>query len=565
MSSPISSKNRRGPATGLSNESLRESLLLLTTALLAHGLLLLNDGVYWDAWLYHPVLGTGSWDAVYTPFLRAGLPIEGSTIWLVGRLGPDTFVFKLVAFATVVLSAFAIKSIGNRLGVTTREENLCLALLTLLYPNVDMMVGFPHVSRWVDYAIFLGAARLALSVEGLVGTRHFVLRPVVLLLFFVSFNNNALLVFYFGFLWLLFVSVGHDRGPTSRLPSPFRFLTRHLDYVVLPFAFWLVKEAFFPRHGEYAGYNRFVDTPIPLLKALYYFLANAVYGQMNEALLQVAHYPLVALAAGLIALGAYDRFNLGSQRFFGDRSCSTRFLLFGVVLLGMAIFPYIVVGLWPDLSGWSSRHAMMVGLPLAMLVMWATCSVFLNSARSLSRSGFVALVVLMVGLGLVNIRNHMGWEARWVKDRSIMAHLAQIHRPANLSVIRVDDRYPIGSNDYYRFYEWTGMFREVWGDQRVIGLDLRVSSTELLPEDSSLSSERYLLKDFNPKGCQSVMTIRRGPIEYSEWDLVLRYFFYRFMNPGGMTSFLSRVTDVQLKPLEAPQAEPCEKISDSPH
>ncbi len=47
---------------------------LLLSALVVHGLLLLNDGVYWDGWLPYDSLMKKRWDLMYLWFSQAGLP-----------------------------------------------------------------------------------------------------------------------------------------------------------------------------------------------------------------------------------------------------------------------------------------------------------------------------------------------------------------------------------------------------------------------------------------------------------------------------------------------------------
>ena len=142
-----------------------------------------------------------------------------------------------------------------------------------------------------------------------------------------------------------------------------------------------------------------------------------------------------------------------------------------------------------------------------------------------------------------------------------MANLATLDNAQGISVFWVDDHFPAGGErgtGAYRFYEWSSIFKTVWGDESRIGFDQGLRAIEPLVVDQRYFNERYNLADFDPAGCQAMLTIRRGPLVYSDAGLSARYLFYRFFrSEGRLAKFLSGVTDVQVQPISAPEAVNC--------
>ena len=75
-------------------------------------------------------------------------------------------------------------------------------------------------------------------------------RLTSLILFFISFSLNSLLVFYFGFLVFLFAVTERDKTPRKDVIT--KFLILHIDYIVLPFVYWIIKDAVFSPHGSFS-------------------------------------------------------------------------------------------------------------------------------------------------------------------------------------------------------------------------------------------------------------------------------------------------------------------------
>jgi hypothetical protein len=535
-------------------------LALIIATFLAHGLLLFNDGVYWDAWIYHHALLSKNWQTIYIPCLESGVPQQAYFFWYLGGFADKILSFRLVAFICVLLSGIMVYRLSMRFDAVTRQEGLVIALVFVLYPVWSVSVISLATLYVFCYSIFLFAALVAFRSEEVVSIRHGFLRVVSLILFFGSFATNSLLVFYFGFLWLLYVSgcSGRDKGPFD--PKIFgRFLVRHLDYFSLPFVFWFIKEEWFPRHGLYAGYNQFRFSLFSILVASCLFFKNAVYAQLNAALLHVLKQPFLGILLVGIAIKTRDLAQSFWAAFFAPPGRTSRVLLFALVLLGMGAFPYAIVGVWPTLDGWNSRQALLMGIPLAIALVACSRFVFSDRGRRISVAGTAFFAMLLLGFLLSNIDNYLGWQLRWIKDRSIMVNLADNPKAEDQSVFLIEDRYPIGPEDY-RFYEWASIFKQVWGDEKRIGFSAKYDADDFLTTHKEFFSSRYVLSSFDPQGCRCLLTITPGPHRNLErLQLISAYFYHKMFQPESLQNWLRGMTRIEISPISAENAVNCRK------
>ena len=248
-------------------------ILIVAVTLVTHGLLLLNDGIYWDDWLWINLPGyTLNLNNVTSVYSQAGfLPTYWIHLWLSNVLG-----FRWVEFVSLALVGILVYSISQETKLFSRCEGLFIALIVIAYPAFQTWIVFSTANYVFYYALFFLAAFLSLKAEKSVGVRHYGLRIVSLLLFILSYNFNSLLVFYFGFLILLVFFRGRTLSISWR-QAVRQSLLHRLDYMLLPFLFWVVKQAFFPRYGIYVNYNQFTFAPLSLVLNTGRFFVYGVY------------------------------------------------------------------------------------------------------------------------------------------------------------------------------------------------------------------------------------------------------------------------------------------------
>lgn len=516
-----------------------DTLILLVTAFIVHGLLLLNDGVYWDGWMhvYWPIQ-ENDWDTLYWTFDRWGYPIRAYQHWLVGHLPSLIFGHKLFTFLSIFLCALLVHHIGSKSGYLTRRESLFVALLSMVYPAYQVAFELIMMPYNLSYVFFL------LGVLGMLHLREsssWLLRIGTLAALVFSFWIYSFLPFYFGFLLLIFML---EWGSLPFRQAVLRFLWRWPDFILFPFIFWAALRVFFVQ-GNPAAENYYT----PQLSTQYFysamsFLQNGVIAQVNAAFGLLIDSPIALLGCAAVLVWFY--------RDYETRPFSLRLVGFGVVLLGLGMLPYITLNFYPLEEGWETRHALLLGLPMAVLCV--------GLARLIPRKlSTVLLALLVIVFSLLTLHRSLGWQVRWIKDRSIVYDLQQQPEAQDISLFWVDDQHPLGNNVPYVRHEWTSIMRMAWGGDTRIGLPASYEPTSALydPAMSARFEEEYS-GDLNRQGCQAILEVRpgSGPNTFNNnLGLTFRYFVFKLI--GGMDDYLNNLTTATVRRIAAPTALDC--------
>jgi hypothetical protein len=536
----------------------RDLLLILISAIAAHGLLLINDGIYLDDWVLTP-LGTTQ-EIIDMHFFLAGAPRAAWYHWILGCFPGGVLVYRLVTFGCIVLSGILVYQIARMTNRTTHQEALLLSLFSVVWPAYQVNMHAAAVVVPLQYCWFLLATFLGLLSAKLIGYKRFCLRTVSLCFFLLSFNYHSLLVFYLGFLLLVFVAhLDSDSGSDGQKLK--RFCSRNPDYIVLPLIYWIMNNAF-SRHpsGVYDGYNKINFSIKGILDVFVGFSENAVYGQLTTTIVEILNHPLFSLTMSLIIIASYRLFDVGTTKFFSSKITSSTLLKFGLALFFLGVFPYAVVGKAASLMGFSTRHAILISLPLAIVLVAITRILFSDSNGIISSFGFASVMMLILGCVLVNVKNYTCLQARWVKDQSIIYKISTLQGAADTKIFWIHDFFPVGTRDpleYYRFYEWASFFKRAFGNEERVGIDVRAAQRDFFESANfkQYSTKFYVLSDFDPKGCQAILTILPGPnvlkrtTSEIEMDLIKRYYYIKFLGKQSMKAFLTGVTELKIDPI----------------
>jgi hypothetical protein len=530
----------------------RDYLLILLVGAASHWQVLFNDGTYWDDWIVRAFpSGKPYWPSILGIARETGVVI--TNVWLAHLY--DLLDWRLVVFASVVVSGILAYRIGIETGLIGRFEALFLAFITMTFPAFQTWIVFSTASYVLCYTLFLAAALLALKAEPARGAPRWLLRGSALVLFVLSFGTNSLLVFYLGFLLLLFIVVRRREQLTTR--QTLRRAPRYIYYVLLPVLFWVIKQAFFPRAGLYASYNAFTFSLEAVNNGIHVFLTDAILGQVKEALVTFLGLPALAVTVLLFFAWLLKR---RAGRFAVTATQPSKLVVFGLVLLFLAIFPYVAVGLRPTLHGWETRHALLVALPLGLVTVGVTrLSIGPNpdAGTGANVTATILLSCLVAAFCLATNGNYAKWQARWAKDRSVIEKLRTMNDLRPVSVFWVNDFSRIGTAEGYQFYEWSHLLNSIWSGESRIGLDQRLNTyvywSSRLMNLRKFFSERYALSGFDPTGSQVFLSIRRGPRMTGAGDAEIagRYLLYSRILPGRLPGFLAELTDVQAQPVEA--------------
>jgi hypothetical protein len=528
---------------------MKQAIGLCAVALAAHALLLLNDGIYWDDWLIYPQLAHGEWSSINALIHESGMTQVNAAFLDVFAVAPGgVFAFKLAVFVLICAMGLLIYAIGIEAGLT-RLDSWLIAALAIVFPGFQDWVLLVTASSVFDVCLFLAATLLLVRAERAAPLRGLWMRIAAALLFLASFSLSSLLVLYLGALLLLLVLNLRRAGLGDVVRERWKLA---LGLLALPVAYWEASRLLYEPSGLYLGANSFVSTPSDVLRAMKNFAVRGVFDQLGQALLTLTSpWTLILIAVLAVALAAAWR--LRRHPAAEDRRTAAGALVVGLVWLGLAILPYAAVGKYPSVHGWDTRHDVLVGLPLAVVIVSAVRLALPGGARALAGVGLLG--VLGVALMSAGIQDYLNLQARWTTDRAVMAALARQPADGHYSVYWVSDGAP-GPEDFYRFYEWSAMFGVAYGGESRVGLDGRAYDATFFGQ-SAFFNARYDLAGFDPRGCQADLVINRGDVNQSNAQTTLEYTMYRLFQPDRLNDYLNGLVTIQVVPHPSPLATDC--------
>jgi hypothetical protein len=546
-------------------------LLIGVVVLICHGLLIINDGLYYDDIHLIDVLQSGNWDELHSFQSMYGNTLAAYYDWLFSVFENPVFAFKLTAFLSLLFSAFLIYHICTESGFIGSTESVFIALLSVVYPASLMTFVINLSFHFVCLMLFLLAVYFAMITVRVNKKRALLLRVLASALFFLSYSTNSILVFHFGFLLFYYL---YTQGELGRriLEKPFSFFKRHWELILLPFIFWMWKQLFTPVHGfaitDMETYNKVVIDPV-----IYVQLYAKLFKSIGYHIGLIAFHPIFFIGTLIIVAFIYCGLKLKWHQQFQSRKSLVYLIPIGLILLFAASFAYVAVGkgfgdgTGIGNNGFESRNMLLCGIPMAIILVSAI-SIILDT---MPRLKVIILCAIVVTFSIFRISYYVVWQAESVKNQSTLHNLVNMTSGSeDYHVIGIFDAYPIAGNDTLLW--WAIAFKRTFGDFTRFGFyEKRVKETDdgpvwkyRYPElygSESQPHHWYTLEDirklitgffknvnpiyFNPKGRQATLTIERGAFN-NNLELVWKYYYYKFFQPDKLGEFLTRITRLSL-------------------
>lgn len=506
----------------------RHALWLALTVLLAHGLLLLNDGVYWDGFLI--ASGRAEPETLWRMFVDAGAVI-GYPIHH-GLLSLPCFPLghKVTSLLSALVIAFATRRLAFQTGFLTSTESTLAGGIAGTWPALLVDVELVMVPYPVCFAAFLvGWAAFTHAPQPSVKARAFALICLI-----PSFSIRSLLVLHIGACALLLIARAMDATESegSFLRRLLRQGLRHADLLLVPFLYWGANELLFPRRAEYADYNRIKLVPAAMLRALVSSILTALARWPLSSLKSLARDPVALVVAVVVAAAGYRAFRASSQVPLTRSRTAGWVVAVGIWLLVCGAIPYAAVGLSPQVHGWGRRHGLLTGLGTAIIVLGMVALVRGRVSQRVGAYVWMLPVVYVAASAGALVDGFLGWQARAAKDKSIVLHLREADAAREASVLWIDDRYPRGEETDYRFYEWSSMGELAWGDERHVGFPLG-TAPEVVRDKAKWLTHAYNASGVDLEGCAALVSLSAAGPPESDWRLGLRYTAARVRGGGA--------------------------------
>ena len=438
--------------------------LILGYGFLTHGIVLLNDGLYWDGWMVDLWQRSKDRKSMRRFYWEVGMPNLYFEHQIVGRLPRRQVAYRVMSLASILITAIFVFLTAVYTHAFNPLQATAISLLLLSYPAYAVTFdGVVSLQYTFKIAIFYAGCFLATTTIGqatLAGNIGFL---VSLILFVVSFTANSTLVFFWGFL-LLYAWLVHTRSPDG-------FDTYECVKVTLmaalPFAYWVMKQTCFPRHGYYENYNKIRLAPFSILQVGLRAFRYGIDVPMIKPLLELVGSKNASLVFLSIFLGVLA-FNFLKDLAAMPALAALQVLAigYGLMLLGAAPFMLVGQGSWE--GGWASKNFMLLHLPYALIV-FGWLQLFPNSF------GVVLVPIMLFANALYIVKTHLLYIAASIKDKALIRWLAANPQVGSASVIKIRDahwiEYPFErrSTMYWPAY-LSCMIKSVWPESRILAV-----------------------------------------------------------------------------------------------
>jgi len=453
--------------------------------LIAHGgILLIPNAIYWDDWTLYRVDS----NVILDVFKQFGsmFNIFGYIHVVLLAIGP--WVYKVLTFLLMLVSGFLLNLVLKRHAGISTETRIFIVLLFLILPVNIARVALIDIPYTLCYFLFFAAWALM--------DRY---RIMALVLFFLSFNTNSLLVFYALPMLDLFYRSGAFRSPNNF----FFVISRKLDFVFVPFTYWYIKSVYYAPSGLYEGYNSSQRFSFSKLSASYQeqwtdFYNNFIYH--GGYLAGESAYFILYLTI-LCVIVFITKCNLDETN---KMLSNIRLVLIGVFAFIFASFPYGLLGHNASFLDWTSRHQLLLPLGLSFFLV-GLVSLLGNRLRIFVFSFVVALSIV------VNVKNYIGLYTDWEKQKQLVELFKAEPRIKNAGLIGFEDAATsfnaIGRS--YREYEWTGLLKLAFGNELRYGTKRSdFESTRKLSQDNPVFTAAYNAANYKNDGVRESLFVK---------------------------------------------------------
>ena len=442
--------------------------LILGYGFLTHGIIFLNDGLYWDGWLVEVWQRNGDRNSMRRFYSEVGMPTLYFEHWILSRFPLRQLAYRTVSLASILIIAVFVFLTAVYTKSFNPPQAAMISLLLLSYPAYAVsMDGVASLQYTFKIALFYMGCYFAVTTINNPDVADILVFSVSLILFFVAFNANSLLVYFGGFL-LFYVWLVHTQSPAG-FDTP-EYVKVFL-LIALPIAYWVTKETFAPRHGYYKNYNQIRIGPFLNLKFGFQALRYGINVPTIKPILELVWFMVKKSAflmlASIILLGSLV-FDFSKDLTAIEKYEAVQILLIGYALLYLGAVPFMLVGQGFSEGGWASKNFMLFHLPFA-LVVFGWLQLVPHSF------GVVLTPIVLLANPLYIIKTHLLYIAISVKDKALIRWLAVNPHLGFASVIKIHDshwfEYPFENKTaMYRPAYLSCMIRLIWPGSRILAI-----------------------------------------------------------------------------------------------
>lgn len=509
---------------------------------LAHFFMLILSGCWWDDWTFM----THDLNYVSIVASESGRPEWNLLVPFCWSLSNNGRI--LIFFLYLFISIFVFEILRNS-SLFNENESLAIAMLFSAFPVDEARILISNFAYTVGLFFFYFSFMLFVIWNGMDDAskkkRYF--RILILLSFFTSFILNSVLAYYYiliAYLFVLDVRKNEEKNVIKKVLISVRNVLFHYpDFFILPFLYYGMNKTFFPTYGEtFGSYNSvslsglikcFAYVPVSMIKVF-----KDVFEQFISNLNLVTIFAVFSVVLVHILIIKTNGKNT-------DRKSSLLKLLYGIFVLAMGIFPYVMVrGRAIDTIGVKGRDAVLTPFGAA-IILCSLIGLLKYKMRTIIFSVLLTMEIICFNSLYIE----------WQKDYYYQLSFQKL---MNNNVIRDNDTFFVADLNEtkvegQRYYSFNALSYFLFGDETRFFVP-KVSNLYILENEKYMKEAievlgySHLMRDYAPEDyCfDAILNYKNN---FTNVD-VLRMKYLELMGQSAFDSIIEKSGELEIVPVD---------------
>ena len=416
---------------------------------IANILLLLNlQGVYWDDWTIY----NQSFDSKAILFNDIQFGIKGTYSLYVNDLVNSIVVNRIFIFVSYFIMAILYYNILLTIKFITVKDAFWLTMFFMLIPvnHAKLLISIAPFS--LPLLLFFIAFYL---LSKYLTNKIILYRILILVLFYMSFDTNSILVFYVIVLFYIFYQEFYFIWNIHNIKS---FLVKYIDFVILPIIYFIIKMIYFRPTGIYEGYNMISLKGILLFP---YFLMKSFY----ETLYLGLNNTIFALVPFILIIFLLFCKNKTLDILY-SRKLLSKLIYLGISFFIVAVFAYCLIGKLPGFFYTYSRFQILTPLSFSFIIYFSL--LLFVKVFNIKKVIFLTIIwTLLLSFIIQNINYQLSYIKHYIYTEAIKENIKDNEIIKNNTTFIIDYKCLNNELDNIGFmdYELNGMMKEVFNDE----------------------------------------------------------------------------------------------------
>ena len=430
---------------------------LFTIYTIANLFLLLNyNGIYWDDW----VLYNNEYDVLLNMHIQAAGK-QGYISTLIRYIFANTgdigiFLSRVLIFLFLFCTGYFLFKVLKRFEFFSPIDRFFIVLFFIIAPLNSAKIALINFQGNLRVFIFFFAFYLVIQYLFQKENR-ILLRGFILLLFFLTFGTNSLLVFYAIVpLYIFYVTYSHKDSFNKNV---FIFIKTKIDFILLPVVFYIIKSIYFMPSGIYTGYNSIKLSKVLSMDAFYKTFELNFIDPIVTSLLLIK--PFIILLVVLFIFGLFLRQNNHLQK------KDLYLFSFGFLAFFLGTFAYIAVGKIPSLYNWASRLQVLIPLGFCFMLYYGI-QIISNLLNFKEVIKLFTYCILFLSFMTFHMKEQIKYNIDWMYQKSIIENFRvnEVIKSHSTFIVKNELGDKLVDSRRLGFYQLNGMSKVAFGDDK---------------------------------------------------------------------------------------------------